>query len=134
MRDFEEEYLDVLQNIEFAIVNVYRQQRDLVDYDVEQALNSLVREYQSREQGRSLEQPEFAPPVHDVYDGVLRMCEWRLGLEDLLGEGDLPFGNPEPLSLDEIVACLKRIRKSVRKWKKRGGRQGYLHFIDQFIK
>mgnify|MGYP001600389697 CR=1 FL=1 len=41
MSNFEDEYMDVLQNIEMAIVSVYRKHRDLVDYDVDKVLNLL---------------------------------------------------------------------------------------------
>jgi len=41
-------------------------------------------------------------------------------------------GAPQ-LTLDEIVACLKRVRKSISGWTRRASRQGYLTFIDQFI-
>ncbi len=39
----------------------------------------------------------------------------------------------ETVSLEVIVACLKRIRKSIQKWNKRGGRQGYLTYVHQFL-
>jgi len=32
------------------------------------------------------------------------------------------------------MACLRRIRKSVERWNKRGGQQGYVTFVNQFIK
>ena len=31
-------------------------------------------------------------------------------------------------------ACLKRIRKSVQRWNKEGGRQGYLTFVGRFVR
>lgn len=34
----------------------------------------------------------------------------------------------------EIVACLKRLRKSVQFWTKSGGRQGYLNYIVEFLR
>jgi hypothetical protein len=134
MRDFEEQYLDILQNIEFGIVRVYREHDDLVDFEVEQALSGLIREYKADQRNRAFDPLDLAPLVREVYNSVRHMTEWRLGREVPLKEGDVPFELPEPLSLDEMVACLKRIRKSVRKWNKRGGRQGYLRFIDQFVK
>ena len=134
MRDFEEQYLDVLQNIEFGIVRVYHEHDDLVDFEVEQALNGLIREYQADQRGRVFDPPELAPLVREVYESVKYMTEWRLGRETPLKEGDVPFELPEPLALDEMIACLKRIRKSVRKWNKHGGRRGYLQFIEQFVK
>ena len=33
----------------------------------------------------------------------------------------------------KIIACLKRIRKSINRWHRRGGHQGYLTFVDQYI-
>jgi hypothetical protein len=129
---FEEEYQDVLQNIEFAIVSVYRQQPALLDYDVETALNSLGRAY------RHGEAPPPPPGFNDlqksVYDHVKAICDLRMGkgsLADQEGEAvDIPMGTVTPA---EIVACLKRIQKSVQKWTKQGGRQGYLKFVDGFI-
>jgi hypothetical protein len=129
---FEEEYQDVLQNIEFAIVSVYREEPALLDYDVEKALNSL---------GRSYRFGEAPPPPEDfndrqkaAYVRVKAMCDLRLGKESLSGaEGEdinIPMGTVTP---DEIVACLKRIQKSVQKWTKQAGRQGYLEFVNGFI-
>lgn len=67
-----EKYQDVLQNIEFAIVSIYR--------------------------------------------------------ENL----EMPITNPT--SLDEIIQCLKRILKSVEKWNKHEGIQGYLRFVSQYVR
>jgi len=33
----------------------------------------------------------------------------------------------------EIIACVKRIQKSARRWNKVGGRQGYLQFASDYI-
>ncbi len=66
---------------------------------------------------------------------VETMCDWRLGDETLLSADMKNRGpRPEPVSVDVIVACLKRIRKSVEKWNKQGGRQGYLTFIERFVR
>lgn len=63
------------------------------------------------------------------------MCEWRLGRESLMPEEGAPLdGEPASVSLEVILACLKRIRKSVQRWNKEGGRQGYLTFIGRFIR
>jgi hypothetical protein len=129
--DFEEEYQDVLQNIEFAIVNVYRPRAELTDYDVETVLSELIRGYQAEQRQREVTPPSLNDLRQQLYDGLKMMCDWRLGRAELSREssqGDLP--SPAPLTVDEIIACLKRIRKSVQKWSKQGGRQGYLKFIE----
>ena len=41
--DVTEEYTDVLQNIEFAIVSIHQRQPMLVDFDVDAALNEIGR-------------------------------------------------------------------------------------------
>ena len=62
------------------------------------------------------------------------MCEFDLGrqsLEMLDGDGeDLTMTSPSAKSIDEIVACLKRIRKSIDMWTRECGRRGYCDFID----
>ena len=134
MADIEDEFLDVLQNIEFAIVTVYRQNPSLTDYDVDNVLNALIRAYRSQQQDRVFSPPAMKPQAEEVYQRVKQMCEWRLGREELVGSTRKPKGpSPSSISFDEIIACLKRIRKSVDLWNKRGGMQGYLQYIDQFI-
>lgn len=132
--EFEEEYQDVLQNIEFAIVNTYHQQPDLVDYDVETVLSALIRTYQAEQSGREVSLRPLNELRQELHDAVKLMCDWRLGRAELTRE-DQPADLPEPrtVTLDEIIACLKRIRKSVQKWTRQGGRQGYLTFVEQFI-
>ena len=133
--EFEEEYQDVLQNIEFAIVSTYHQHAELLDYDVETALSALIRAYQAEQSGRPVNPPALNELRQELFEAVKSMCEWRLGRTELMRD-DEPAGlpSPEPITINEIIACLKRIRKSVQKWSKRGGRQGYLTFVEQFIK
>lgn len=134
MEDFEEKYMDVLQNIEFGIVSVYHQHGDLVDYDIDEALNILIREYKADQTGKSFDPPTSAPLVRAVYESTKEMCEWRLGRGNPPVGRDILLEKPEPVSLDEMIACLKRVRKSVQIWRKQGGRQGYLHFIEQYVR
>ncbi len=129
---FEEEYQDVLQNIESAIVGVYRDHPDLADFQVDQALEALGRSYQREKTGGTGAPPKSAL-AQEVYRAVKVMCDWRLGRENVVDEEGQPMGVPEPLSVDEIQACLKRLRKSIETWSKHGGTQGYLNYIRQFI-
>ena len=134
MNDFDDQYLDVLQNIEFSIITVYHQYPDLTDYDVDNVLNILIRTYRFQQQNREFSRPIMKPSVEQMYEGVRQMCEWRLGREKFPSTIRKPKGPlPTPVSLDEIIVCLKRIRKSVDLWNKQGGRRGYLEYIDQFI-
>lgn len=131
----EDHYLDVLQNIEAAIVQVYREHPELADGNVDLALEGLVRLYQAEARGRAAPVLRLRELEQQVYDGVKEMCDWRMHrTRPDPQESDEPVLLPgTPLTVEEIVACLKRIRKSIALWTKQGGRQGYLDYIAQFI-
>ena len=132
---FEQEYEDVLQNIEFAIVNTYRERpEEISDWSVEAALDALLRAYGTEHTGRMMRPARLSEAEQTIYDRVKRMCEWRLGREQLLVEDAPPaMREIEPKTLDEIVACLKRVRSSVKRWHKSGGRRGYLDFVSKYV-
>ena len=133
---FEERYEDVLQNLEFGIVQVYHNHPEMTDWEALAAIEALLRTYRAEAKGRQASPPSLNPLAEEVYDLVETMCEWRLGRE-------MPFSNKEgepmelplePITLDELIACLKRIRKSINFWNREGGRQGYLTFVSQFVR
>ena len=133
--DVEKEYLDVLQNIEFAIMSVYRDNPLLVDFDVEAAINALITLYHAQSQNHEARRTNLNERATLVFGRVEAMCDWRLGREELLSADMRERGpRPEPVTLDVILACLKRIRKSVQRWNKEGGRQGYLTFVGRFVR
>jgi hypothetical protein len=134
MGGIEEDYLDVLQNIESAIVSVFHQHRVLVDHDVEKALDALIAAYQAEQQQRTPRPVTLSPLAQEVHDSARAMCEWRLGREEpRAGSSGLKALQVPPLSLAEVIACLKRIRKSVQRWTRREGRRGYLEFVEQYV-
>lgn len=131
----EEEYADVLQNIESAIVTVFDSKSDLVDRDVVAAIEWLIKGYTRVQSGHDV--PSIGPPgrARIVYEQCRRICEWRLGRQPL-NEGERSEVDPNvgELSLSEMILCLKRLRKSVRLWHAQGGPQGYLKYVRQFLK
>jgi hypothetical protein len=130
----EEQYFDVLQNIEAAIVTAYEDNPRLLDLDVMDALDVLIRSYALDERGGNPRMSAISDPSRQVLHLAKRVCEWRLGRQSLHPDdsvdGQLASGT---LSVGELVLCLKRIRKSVRLWNERGGRQGYLDYVRQFL-
>ncbi len=131
----EEEYPDVLQNIEFAIVWTYHNHPEMVDAHVIRALEAVIASYRAETAGRTAEAFSASPLEAELYQAIRTMCEWRLGRireEDL--EADVPGPAPEPITVEEIMLCLKRILKSVNGWNKSGGRRGYLSFIVQYVR
>ena len=60
---FEDRYLDVLQNIESAIVATYRQYPELHDRTVRDVVDFLICSYQIEACRRSLPVPHFSSPT-----------------------------------------------------------------------
>jgi len=133
--DIAEKYQDVLQNIEFAIVRAYEQDRSLLDLDIMDLLDAAIRRYGSEAQGRVAPSLRLAGKVTPAYALVEKMCEWRLGRTSMGGEANTPeVYVPNPLTVDELLACLKRVRKSAKFWNDEAGRQGYLQYVSQFVR
>jgi hypothetical protein len=128
----EEEYEDVLQNIETAIVVLFKDHPELSDFHVDSALEALRRTYQREAISKEPVLPRPGLP-REVYNSVKAVCDWRLGRENLVDEEGQPM-SVEPLTVDEIQQCLKRLRKSIDTWTKNSGSQGYLKYISNFIR
>jgi len=128
---FEEKYLDVLQNIEFPVQVIYKSHPDLTDYDVLFAVEALIELYTAEERKRKPRDFKLSGKSIEVYEGVMEMCELRLGrsISDNIEDKDAP----EPLSISEMINCLKTIKNSINKWTKSSGRQGYLNFVKEFM-
>lgn len=126
----DDKYLDVLQNIEFNIVEVYRVDRSLLDLDAKEAIDALVRYYRAIEDDRVPPDLSLSEPGGRVFDSVKKVCEWRLGKSPLPGSSEMI----EAIPVSELVGCLRKIQKSIPRWSGQGGRQGYLKFVSQYVK
>jgi hypothetical protein len=130
MKKFGEKNLDVLQNIEVGIVEVYRADPSLLDIDVKDAIDALVRRYHAEEERRTPPTMTLGERAELVFRSVQAMCEWRLGRSSFPGETAMPeLGIP----VSELVKCLREIQKSIPRWSRQGGRKGYLDFVSQYL-
>lgn len=130
MKQFNEDNLDILQNIEFAIVGVHRAEPALLDMDVKDAIDALVRYYHAEEEQRTPPAMSLAECAQRVFAVVKEVCEWRLGRGRIKGDS-ATSGPAAPVSI--MVKCLREIQKSIPRWTKQGGRKGYLEFVSRFI-
>ena len=134
MARIEQEYVDVLQNIEFAIVSTYRHDREMSDYNVMRMLEALIDRYVGERISRTSRFTLSSQIEQNLMENVQRMCEWRLGRSELMDDPEEAEKTaPEPKSVDEIVLCLKKVLKSVKRWNKEGGTRGYLKFIEEYV-
>ena len=130
----EDEHSDVLQNLEFAISSVHKDDPALLDWDVIEALDALVRGYGLEEQARAWPTVRLSARASAVAAACKDICEWRLGRRSsVLASFPDAHARPPEISVGTLLECLKRLRKSARLWNKRNGRQGYLDFVHEFL-
>jgi hypothetical protein len=123
-----EEHQDVLQNIEAVVIQVWRKHPELTNYAVMRAYEAALTLYKAEARQHTPKPVSLTGLDASVYEAVKVVCDWRL---DRAAPPNAL--NEDPISLEDMVSCLSRLRKSVEHWTKQGGRQGYLQFIDQFL-
>jgi hypothetical protein len=123
-----DDYQDVLQNIEAAVVQVWLENPTMTNYVVMAACDAAINYY------RALASQQTPKPVNlsgldaKVFEGIKKMCEWRSGWSPGSKQGELT-----PIPLEDLLACLRKLRKSVDYWTKHGGRQGYMQYIEHYV-
>ena len=127
-----EDKLDILQNLEFSVVNVWDSHPEMTDYSALRAYEAAFRHYRAESRGQTPKPHDLTGVDAQVYDAVKAMCDFRLGR----GKPPIPTEAPDnipPVSLDKILECLRELAKSVERHTKLGGRQGYLTFVEQYL-
>ena len=117
----EEQYTDILQNIEFIIHKIYKERGNITDKHVETALEYLL------EMGKAqLDLPakfltELPPNVRGIVDGINDILEFR---ESLRAREDLLIR----------LKCIYRVLDSVRTHRDPTDDSSYLKFAGQFLR
>lgn len=125
---FEEEYFDVLQTIEGAIVRAYAALPESKDRHVDKGLSGLVRYYNAALKEKKPPSLNLKPQEKPYFDTV------KAGLEAHMS-GDGLTEAYRMITLEEAVLCLKRIQKSVGQMMKLHGMSGtaYLEFVKSHV-
>jgi hypothetical protein len=131
---FEEKYEDVLQNLESGVMEVYHEHPELTDYDVIDAYAALRRHYIREVRQQEPVAVTLSERAQKVFNMVESMCELRMGRGKMTTADGEPFAfGGRVLTANEILDCIKRLERSVQRWNKSGGRQGYVKFVAQFF-
>jgi hypothetical protein len=132
---WQKENLDVLQNLEFAIVEVWRANPGMTDYSALRAYEAARQHYRAELRGHPPKPLDLTGLDAVAFEALKRICEFRLGRDagppSASEKDDVPV---PPLPLEKLLACLQELAKSVERHTRSGGRQGYLQFIDRFLK
>jgi hypothetical protein len=132
----EEQRQDVLQNIEWMVIDFYHSHRSISDFTVLQVYEALARSYGAEAKGQAVRPIEMSGPEAELLERVRTICEWRLGRGSLSESDDSPgdkIDSQYQIDVPTLVRCLKRLVKSVQKNTRDGGRQGYLNFVSEFV-
>jgi len=124
-----EDYIDVLQNLESAVVTLYRRNPDMTDYVAVRAYSAAYERYRAEHRGHSPKPHGLTGLDLTAYEAVCKMCEFWLGR-------DVPDDAPpvESLTAEEVVTCLRRLSRSANLHTQRAGRQGYLNYVSHFVR
>jgi hypothetical protein len=115
-----DEHLDLLQNIEAMIAGLYRDDSELEDWDVTEALSALITKFKAEVRGRDFRMPRLSERSARLFDALDQILTVRGAM---IEEAETPA--------DQLRA-LKEIRSSVRRHSKIHGQRGYLDFIIEF--
>ena len=121
--------LDLLQNLETAVIQVWRANLEMTDHVAARAYEAVFERYRAESRDHQPKVATLAGLDRTVYEAVTAACELRLGRGALSAAG----ASIPPVSLEDLVDGLRQLRKSVERNTRGGGRQGYLHFVDEFL-
>ena len=128
---WKDDYMDVLQNLEFAVVTVWRQHREMTDYAATRAYEAAFECYRAEARGQQPKSPTLAGLDAEAFKSLKAVCEFRLGRNADLVDGEEKIS---PVPVGKLVDCLRELKKSAARHTKSGGRQGYLTFVDQYVR
>lgn len=138
--DITEEYEDVLQNLELPIMSLFCRYPALEDWEVKRALEATIEHYRAEYAKRKPRNQHLSDMEQKVAESLIVICEWRLGRVGMeavtaITEHFIYQVDQDDFikTSEELQKCLKRIIKSVERWNRVGGRQGYLNFTSQFF-
>ena len=127
----EEEYEDVLQNIEFAVVSFDKKSNILRDEHCLKAYDLLKKKYTAEMRGWKLENTVIEDPiVAELVSEIIPYSDLRLG-KVAIQKQNIPF---KSVDHNAIIKCFERLSKSVNKWKAGKNSRRYLEFVSNFIK
>jgi hypothetical protein len=122
----EQEFETVLKDLETSVLATWRQHPEITDHAVLRVYETAYALYRAEQRGQAVKPHGLTGLDVAIFERVHATCEgW-------LGRGKKTFGGP--ISAEDMVACLRRLTRSVKLHTQRAGRQGYLNFVGHFVK
>ncbi len=125
-----DEDLPILQNLEFTIAQLWRAHPEMTDYTALRVYESAFQWYRSESRGATPKPATFSGLDGQALEALMGTCEFLLGRRALEAAEGEKVG---PVPLEQLVACLRELGKSVERHTQMSGRRGYLTFIDKYV-
>jgi len=116
--------IDILQNLEFTVVQMWKDDAELVDAEIGRAYEAAFQRYRAESRGHAPKPVSLAGRELALYEALVDMAESRRS------ERQNP-GSPEAAAV--FMDCFRELGRSVERHGRTGGRRGYLEFIKQFL-
>src|SRR5262245_41519629 len=71
--------IDVLQNLEFTVVQAWREHPEMTDHVVGRAYEAAFERYRAEARGHQPKPPSVTGLDREVFDAISAVCESRLG-------------------------------------------------------
>jgi len=129
---------DLLEAIEQTVVDLLKEYPRLKDADVEYVYEKLGKYYKTKASGKAIEEPESSiERRQDLMDEILNTIDAREEAKtdaSIINNPAIRHGEHIIRSLELLYALsFKRLKNSVKFWRKENGPKGYLSYIGNFL-
>ncbi|MFT4758728.1 MAG: hypothetical protein ACI9LN_000690 [Saprospiraceae bacterium] len=128
----------ILHSIEGTTIRIHTEFPTIVDNDVEWVYDRLLTYYKNRISNKNVEEPLSTVERRQILiDEILNIIDVReereMDIQFINNPKFINIGNPIPSIEIFYTLAFKRLRNSVRTWRKKRGRKGYLSFIEPYL-
>lgn len=129
----EDKHPDVLQNIEFMIVRLYKENGALRDKNVIKALEAAASHFRALAGKRSIPEPKLEGLELEAFEQIKLILENKRKGGQAIVPKRFSRAFKEPTQDEIFLACIRKIEKSAKRWTKERGERGYLNFVKDYI-
>jgi hypothetical protein len=122
--------IGLLKDFETAVIDHWHTNRDLSDHAVTRVYEAAAQVYDAELRGRRPRPHGLTGSELDLFENVRSVAEYRLGRGPRTGRAT---ADVVPQPLEGVHRAFRELVKSVGARTERGGRQGYLTYVEPFI-
>jgi hypothetical protein len=128
-----ERFEDVLEDIESDIVSTSRRLAGISDGDVLFGLDALLARYHDEARQHEHRPAKVSENAEAIASSLREVCEHRLGRNPSFVPERKSKEAFRTVRIEDLIACLRKVRRSVDRWNRRDGVRGYLDFVARFV-